>query len=189
MTTAHLPAKIKKKSEPPVEVPVEIQEKIVSAEEAKQAMVRLGLNDVAVDVVHDLETVGIYVKARGVLKVQRGRVLVTQQRIEDILREITDTVKQGKKDEKGDRVPLDVDELAKLVHAAGYIFSKQTESQKFAVEMERVRATTDSMADDEEPSTKSFKPGSKVQPKKIPGTAIVAQTVHIHQTAPAQDKK
>lgn len=172
------------------QVPMESPERLISEEHALESFKRaMGCVEVSKETLSDLEAVGIYTKGRGILNIQRGNAMVNQQLLRSIFGELAKTVSQGKLNKRTKkRDPLSIAELSSLARTAGYLSSKITESQKFSVEMERIRATTDSMTEDDTPATRVFRPGTKV-PASNPGANIVAQSVHIHQGAqtPAPD--
>jgi hypothetical protein len=182
---SNLPVETTKPKVP--EVPMEIQERVISESHALESFKRsMGVVEVSHDTLSDLEAIGIYTKGRGILNIQRGNAMVNQQLLRSIFAELATAITKGKLNKKTKkREPLTVAELSSLARTAGYLSSKVTESQKFSVEMERVRATTDSMTEDDTPATRVFKPGTKV-PAGQPATNIITENVHIHQGAQAK---
>jgi hypothetical protein len=174
---------LQKRDKPQVpNVSVDAGEEVkISDEEALECFERqLGCIKVGPQGISDLEKIGIYVRGVGVLKLQRGNAMINQQFVKRVLTEMVKMVEVGKKDRKGKTQPLTVNDICALGRALGYLSSKLTESQKFAVELERVRQVTDGMTDEDEPPLHRFVPGKTVTPT---GTQIIAQEVHMHQAA------
>ena len=165
------------------DVAVSIPDRTVCDKDAREAMQRAGHVEVDEMYLRDLETVGIYAR-QGTLRIQRGRAMINQRRMEQVLEKASDTIlafkiKSGKgKAEDNEVTPGD---YSKVLQSFGQLSSKLTESQRFSVECEEVYRPPATVRDPDQTQT-SFTPGAKVQPA---ATQVFAHEVHMHGQTPS----
>lgn len=153
---------------PPVEV--DIKDEIVTEEMAIEDLKAAGMVVVPKEHLKRIARVGVYLKGVGVLKMQRGQALITQQRLDESLRSIANELRKlSNSKRKANRIK----DMCMLAHEIGFLSDKLTSSQQMLVEIEHVQAPAG--LPDEEPINRPFALGAKVKS----GNTIVAQTVNI----------
>lgn len=168
------------KRDGPLEVDVQLDatpDPVVSDEAALAAFERAGMMMATKETVRDLASVGIHVKGIGVLKIQRGRVMMTQQRIDETMRMMIGQMDSVLKDEKKkSKTP----ELVKLANSVRSLADSITKSQRLAVEIESITVGSGApVSDTPQATTASFQPKSKVQASGHQSTTIHAQNVFV----------
>lgn len=166
-----LPAKL-----PPV--PIKLDAPVLD-QEAIDAYKREGFIEMPADRVADLAKIGQHTHQTGTIRIQRGKAMVSQFRVEASMRALQaeiDRLQALPPNTKGR-----LKELLACTQQLGYLASKLTASQELMVLMEggSAQITADGIADN---VVQSFRPGSKVTP------AILAKEVHIHPP-PTDDPK
>lgn len=171
----------------PIEVDVGIMEVIPTDDEALAAMKRLGFITMGPGVLRDLRAMGLYVKGVGVRHIERGRTLISQQRMDLTMRKITELIEQVA--DSPMKPAAKIKHLATLANSLATCMGKLTESQKFQADNERMSAARPigaiPQAEAGEPVNQAFMPGQDVRPG---GTMVVAREVHMH-AAPANRQK
>jgi hypothetical protein len=155
------------------EVAVEIPDRDVTEEGAIRALERLGRVKVREKTLTDLETVGIYVRNQGTLKISRGQCMLTQQCIRVTMAEIVEKIQnEGRKSKN-----FSPKSMTMMAHALCELAGKQTESTKLLVAIERMAQPA--MADEPDPISDSFTPGQPVIPA---GTHVLINAPGAHIT-------
>jgi hypothetical protein len=158
----------------PLEVEIAMEampEPTVTDEQALEAFRRAGLTMVRVDTVRDLAAVGIYVKGVGVLKVQRGNVMVTQQMLREAMRTAAEHIEAIKNDKKMTTKSKTNDFVRTMGGLAG-LAKANNESQRLAIEIESLTVATGAPVTDTPIPTNSFAPKEKIRP--------MSTTIHNH---------
>lgn len=171
----------------PLEIPTDIPDPLVTEKEATEIFKRMGLTALPSTVVGDMARLGGYLEGVGVVRTTRGQLLLTQQRLGDVLMVFhTALVNEAKSNKK-----VRLMNMTKLGHEMAYIASKLTEAQKLMLETvgglardSRGRSAA-ILPKDTAPSARSFLPGQDVQPGGG-NTTIMSKEVHIHNPAPLQ---
>lgn len=156
-----------------LEVEVSIPDQVITDESAAEAMRSQGLIMLQKNTITDLASIGINLQGVGVMRVQRGRALVSQQRLDEASRVVYNEIIELSKDKsaKGRLA-----KICQLSQSLGYLASKLTESQELMLSIDGEKTGYHAMPSDE-PTTKAFTPGSIVRGG---GTAIMAREVHLH---------
>jgi hypothetical protein len=182
MSQTQLPAKIDEKDKE-LQVEVSIPDRTVTESQAIEAMKRRGLVLVDDHYLEDLETIGIYSRT-GCLKIQRGKAMINQHKLEQAIATVTEKlvtakIREGKKTAYKDGVlTLPPKEYAALGQTLAQLSKALTDSQRFSVEMDQTYRPAATVKDEDQVQT-SFIPGAPVTPH------IVAQHVTINPPAPA----
>lgn len=173
-----------------MEVPVSIAERQVTEADAIAAMKRAGGLVVNEHYLEDLETIGIHAR-RGTVKIQRGRAMINQRRMEVVLESLVCNltavqVVTNKKQKVADgKIAMAPRDYAAVVQSFSQLSSKLTESQQFSLGAEEVYRPAAAPQDPDQQQN-SFLPGAKVQPAS---TQVVAHEVHFHNGQPPANSK
>jgi hypothetical protein len=167
------------------EVAVSIPDRQVTDKDTIEAMKRSGNVVVGEHYLQDLETIGI------TLKIQRGRAMINQRRMELVLEKVAETITNTKvKSSKDDRagageILMNPRDFATTVQSFAQLSSKLTESQQFSVGCEEVYRPAASPQDPDQVNN-SFVPGAPVKPGT---TQIFTKETHIHGAPQAEPTK
>jgi len=161
----------------PPPVPVSIDEPQVMDDEAIAALKRQGFSEISPTAIRDLKTLGVHVHQLGTIRIQRGRAMVAQKRVEDGMKILHEELLRVQALEPNKRGRLK--DMLAITEKLGFLAGKLTAAQELMVVMEggAQQITPDGIADD---VVTSFRPGTTVKP----ANQIVAQEVHIHQPTP-----
>lgn len=175
-----LPAPVSKK---PVDVDIEIEahaDPLITDDQALAAFRENGLVDVQPGTVKNLANLGIYTKSVGSLKIQRGRVLVSQHRLDKVMNAL---VNEFDRINSSDSKAKKTEKLLGLAKAIGQLTARQTECQELAIDIEsKAVAAGAPVQDGPQPTQASFPQRAKIQPT----TMIHAQHVTIHEGKPVK---
>lgn len=162
-----------------LEVPVGIDEQTVTDDEALQAMKRQGFITMDRQHMHDLRTIGLHAHGGGVLRIQGGRALVSQQRIERVMQILHEEIAILHQDQDPNTNHTNrQSRMVAMAQVMGYLASRLTESQEFMIGLEGGKRRTEAQIFEDVPKTKTFAPGSIV---KAGGTLVLSKEVHLHQ--------
>ncbi|HEU4344379.1 MAG TPA: hypothetical protein VFU31_22695 [Candidatus Binatia bacterium] len=160
----------------PLEVDVAMEampDPTVTDDQALEAFQRAGLAKVEANTVRDLAAIGIYVKGVGVLKIQRGKAMVTQQLLFEAMRIAADHMAAIQNDEKLKLKPKSkTNDLVRSMGGLAGLARASNESQRLAMELESLTVGAGSPVSDGPQPVSSFAPKAKIQP--------VATTIHNH---------
>lgn len=158
-------------------VPVSIPDQVVTEEEALEAFRRQGMAKIPAKLATDLRTIGISFHQVGITKIQRGRAVMTQERLDStirIIQEQIDRISEDKTLGPKSKVAL----LAKLAEAQCACISRMTDSIELMVKLDKGREITqEQMIPEVEQMTQPFGAGEVVKPG---ATMIATKEVHIH---------
>ena len=135
--------------------PVEIKTKeyaVMTDEESKANLGRLGLTVIGDSKLRDFEQLGIHFKGVGVMKVQGGLAISAQLILHKAMTVLAEKLMAKK---------VSVKNAIALSKALGYSLSKLTESQKLTFETEGAGSGTRPASDT--PRVPSFPPGANIQ--------------------------
>jgi hypothetical protein len=157
----------------PPTVPVAIEEPTITDDEALAAMKRQGFVEISNTALRDLANLGAHMHQLGTIRIQRGRALVAQKRVEDGMRILHEELEAISKEDRKTRSRLK--NMLAVSEKLGFLAGKLTAAQELMVVMEggAQQITADGIADN---VVQSFRPGQQVKP----ANQIVAQEVHIH---------
>lgn len=175
-------AKLEPKTEV-MEVPVDIPDPVVTEDEAIAALERQGHVDLDARTIRDLRDIGVFAKATGLLKIQRGRGMVNQQTLHKAMIAMQDEMDKVLHSRLKDKTA----KMTALARTIGYLSSKVTESQRMMMGIEKLSQPAGTI-ESEMPVNNGFRPGQTVKPAKG-STMIMARNVHIHGTQPAEAEK
>jgi len=164
-----------------VDVPLEATpERVVTDEESIKSFKSLGLAFVSETAVRDLAAIGINAKGVGVLKIQRGGVLVTQQFGRHAMKMLIAHMEAVDADKSKKNKTAD---LTRTAHSVGYLMGKMNECGHLAVEIESKTVSSGAPVTDTPNQQQSFQPKAKIQP--------LPTTIHNHGTTNilVQEKK
>jgi hypothetical protein len=172
------------------EVAVSIPERQVTEKDAMEALRRAGHLEIGDYYLNDLETIGIHAR-KGTLKVQRGRAMVNQRRLEMVLESAADKllavkikVDKNTKAKEGE-ILMSPANYATVIRAVSVLASTLTESQQFSVNCEEVYRPPAAVQDPDQVHN-SFVPGKPV----VPGTTqVYAKEAHFHGQQPPTGTK
>ena len=139
--------------------------------QALEAFKRAGLVMVGVDTVKDLAAIGIYVKGVGVLKIQRGRAMITQQKLDEAIRVMSEHMVAIHNDSKL-KPRTKTNDLVKSAGVLASLTRGSTDSQRLAIELESMTVVTGAPVTDTPVPMNSFQPKAKITP--------VSTTIHNH---------
>jgi hypothetical protein len=163
------------------EVAVSIPDRQVTDKQALEAMKRAGNVVVTEHYLEDLETIGIYAR-KGTLKIQRGRAMINQRRMEIVLEKAAEIITatnikiDSKHKPKAGEILMSPRDFSTSIQAFAQLSSKLTESQQFSVNCEEVYRPAASVQDPDQVHS-SFTPGAAVKPAN---TQVFANEVHLH---------
>lgn len=163
----------------PVEVDVAIEalpEPTVTDDQALEAFKRSGLTLVTAETVRDLAAVGVYAKGVGVLRIQRGRAMFTQQRLEEAMRLLSSHMHTVHADPKL-KTSAKTNNLVRSAGALSSLARQTTESQRLATDIESLTTQSGAPVADTPNNVPSFAPKQKVGPSTSP---------EIHNHGPVQ---
>lgn len=175
-------AKLEPKTEV-MEVPVEIPDPVVSEDQAISALERQGHVDLDAGTISDLRDIGVFSKATGLLKIQRGRGMVNQMTLHKAMIAMQDEMGKVLHSRLKDKTA----KMTALARTIGYLSSKLTESQRMMVGIEKLSQPAGTI-ESEMPMNNGFRPGQTVKPAKG-STMIMARNVHIHGNQQAEPEK
>lgn len=170
LTVAELPEPKK----PPVDVDVPLEamtEPTITDEEAIKTFERLGLVEVSARNVRDLAHIGTYLKGVGVLKIQRGRAMMTQQLVYENMRVASEHMAAIKNDPKI-KPGAKTNSLVRCMGALAGLIRAANDSQRVSIEIESSTVATGAPVADGPPTVNSFAAKAKIQP--------VGTTIHNH---------
>lgn len=124
-----------------------------------------GLTALPKDCVRNMAALGVYARGVGVLRKQRGEVLVSQAWLNNALEAL---IQQFNKEQATNKPRVSV--LRTYAHEIGNLIAVKNASQYLALELEKAAAPTG-------------KPDEAERPRNVPfssGTVIVAKDAHIH---------
>lgn len=160
---------------------VEVQEPTVTEKQAIEALERQGLISLPPNILADIDAVGAYVRGPGVMRNQRGRAVINQQRLDSLMRQLTEMLASGEKIlADGKKRKLTFPDFLAASKVMGYLSSKLTESQKLMAELQRIGSAGRPIEEPEAPRN-GFTPGKAVVPANQ--TQIYAKEVHMHADA------
>lgn len=169
------------KSELPPEVALEANDEIPTDADVEQALKELGLTKIPANRVRALEKVGAHLRGHGVLRSQRGQAFATQQVVSSTMTMLHQRLAEGMNPDEG-KAPIDTKDACALAHEISFAASKLTESQDMLLRME---GSIPRDTNPEKPIATAWPAGATVGPNGG-GTAILAQTVHIHPQGPGE---
>lgn len=155
------------------EVPVALRDPVISEEAALDAVQRQGSVMCSKKAVSDLAAIGVHVMGAGSLKVQRGQVFISQQRLNQALILLMDELQRLTKGNDKKKTA----KLAQIAQSLGYLTARLTDSQSLMVAIERLHHPGGQAIEEILPTNDCFLPGEA----KGGGTSIVAKEVHLHQ--------
>jgi hypothetical protein len=173
---SHFPAKIIRCQEENAE----ITDRAVTPEDVERIMQENGLSEISARGIHDLAAIGIYLHGAGVMRVQRGRSLITQQRLDQAMRLLQEELiitAQDREAKPKDRV----DRMTKLAQSIGYLSSKVSESQELMLSTDQAGRPAVTHMPQDEPTARSFSPGAIVRGA---GILAVGNEIHVHSDPP-----
>lgn len=157
----------------PPAVPIAIEDEQITDEAAVEAMKRQGFVEFSATSIRDLANLGAHLHQLGTIRIQRGRAMVAQKRVEDGMKVMHEELLriQALPPEKRGRLK----DMLAVAEKLGFLAGKLTGAQELMVLMEggATQITADGIADNVVPS---FRPGATIKP----ANQIVAQEVHIH---------
>jgi len=153
---------------PIIDIGLGTDEREVTDEQAIEILrKRTRLAELPADAIRGLTNLGIYARGTGVLKQQRGRVLVTQAWLDNALQILSERLVD--ENTKGSKARLK--EIRGLAHEIANVAGVVIESQRVALDFEKVAAPTGRPEEVERPRNTGFSTG----------TVIAAQEVHVHE--------
>lgn len=157
----------------PLPVEVGLEDPMISDDELVKVLTRQGFSEVGLSRIQDIRACGVALKGLGVLKMQRGRALVSQQRMDNAMRYLADLLEEVMAGNKSTKIS----QAIRLAQALGYMGSKLTEAQAFLAEMERHHGSNRPAFQEavSEVINKGFLPGKDVQP----GVTLIQREAHI----------
>lgn len=159
-------------ADPPQVPTIVVHERPVTDQDALLALQRLGFVELRRNDVNDLATVGTHLHGAGVVRVQQGRIMVSQQQLADTMRTLYDAIiKIGKADKPK------TGDLTRLAAVLGTLSSRQNESIKLMVNLEGGQTET-LPPESVEGLVPSFGKGAKIMPNQ---TLIMSRETHVHQ--------
>lgn len=162
----------------PLEVMVSPTDRVVSEKEAVEGMRRLGLEKVRESTVRDLEALGIHMKTVGTLKIQRGWIMVDQNRLHIAMCQIANLLTKIATEEDPKKNKKQVEHIGKLAASLSELSRRSTDAGRLAVEIEGLVSPGGSPSEEPESEQQGFVVGQPVRAR--PGNNIVARDVHIH---------
>jgi len=152
-----------------------LDDRVVCLDEAVETLRReSGMVALPHDTISALANLGIYARGVGVLRTQRGRVMITQTALANNLKVMTERL--NAEHARGSRANKKL--LVELSGAISRVASVINESTEVALSLEKAAAPTGKPDDIEPPRNTGFQPGR----------VIAAKEVHIHEHAPEQVK-
>jgi len=160
--------KLQKMVEPMPIMDVGLDERILDDDAAVGILRNLtGVSSLQRDQVRNLAQLGIYARGLGILRTQRGRVLISQERLEDTIRILIDRLAIEQARGAKARVSM----IRGLAHEISVLTQTMTNTQHLALELEKAAAPTGRPDEVDRPLNQGF--GT--------GTVIAAQQVHVHE--------
>lgn len=145
-----------------------MDDKVILEAEASAILKReSGMTDLPPDTISALAGLGVYARGVGVLRTQRGRVMITQTALANNLKIMTERL--NAEHARGGRANKQV--LIELSNAVSKVAAVLNESTEVALSLEKVAAPTGKPDDIEPPRNTAFQPGP----------VIAAKEVHIHE--------
>lgn len=156
----------------PPHVEIDVTERVTDAEVAK-AMQSQGI-ELGIETLRSLRAVGIYVRGQGITHTQYGRAIINTGRADAILARLSEMIADfsSKRMSKKTGNPKAMALLTQHVKAFTELYKAVTDNQEFVRKLGGVAAVPIAAEDEEPRQNKSFKPG----------TVVVAQTAHIHES-------
>lgn len=111
-------------------------EPLPTSEGATNAMVRMGYVRIGQHELEDLAAIGVYVRNVGVARICRGKVMVSQQRLNTAIQTLTAAIVEL--GEKPNKTRSDITSMGQLTLALARLSQELTESQRLLVELERM---------------------------------------------------
>jgi hypothetical protein len=182
---SELPARLSDTKKPAI-IDVDFVDKVSIEETAVEALKTQGCVILGQKCITDLAVVGQYIRGVGVLRHQRGRAIITQQKLDQVFNSVLDILRDGKTDSKGKKKNLTPTDIQRLSQAAAAIASANTRSQEFMLKVEHLAKPTENDDATPQPQVKPFMANMDVKPPSS-GTLIVAQTVHTHSASEKSD--
>lgn len=156
-----------------LEVSVDLTDKVVTDEEAEEIMKANGLAVVQKNNITKLAQLGIYLHGVGVMRMQRGRALMSQERLDQasaiLFRKMNEVANDP--EAKGQ-----VQKLTALAQSLGYLATKITQSQEVMMLMEGQGKPAIPPMPQDEPTARAAPIGSVVGPS----TVIMGKELHVH---------
>lgn len=166
---------------PVPEVPIAINEPVISDDEVAEAIKRQGGITIPKKAITDLAAIGAHVMGAGILKVQRGQVIISQQRLNQVMlllmAELT-RLNAGSDRNKTTK-------MVQISQSIGYLTARLTDAQSLMVSIERIQHPSGSIADEIPASNVCFPANEAVKPQVLPKEVHFHQ--HNHPPAAAQD--
>lgn len=147
----------------PLAVEVGIDEPMIAEAELKEILKRQGFAEVGLARMNDTGRMGVALKGLGVLKMQRGRALINQQRMDDAMRQMCELLTEILASNKKTRIAS----ANKTAQTISYMSRALTDAQKFMADHEQgssERRPSNAVVIPEMPTNKGFLPGQNVQP-------------------------
>lgn len=165
---------VSKKAPPTIDV--SIPEELPTDAEMLQALQRQGMVGLSKHTVSDLKAIGAYIHGVGTVSVQRGRVMVSQQRLDGCMKLLYTKLQSlaSSKKKKFNPVP----DMVRVTHEIGYLTTRQVEAIELMLKLEGGKNALDSetLIDG---VVKSFAPGAEV---KSNPNVLFSREVHIHSS-------
>lgn len=149
-------------------IEVGLDERLLTDEEAIQVLRETtGIATLKPNSIRGMAQLGLYARGVGVLRKQRGEVIVTQSWLNETIQVLIDRFQE--EHARGSKARISV--LRGLAHDISTLTGTKIDSQRLALELEKVAAPTGKPDDIEKPRNLGF--GT--------GTVIAAQEVHVHE--------
>jgi len=147
---------------------VGLDEKVICLEEAIATLRReSGMVELPHDTIAGLANLGIYARGVGVLRTQRGRVMITQTGLANNLKIMTERL--NSEHARGTRANKKL--MVELSNSISRVAAVLNDSVEAALSLEKVAAPSGKPDDIEPPRNTAFQPGP----------VIAAKEVHIHE--------
>lgn len=161
--------------------PVEIEEPQITDAEATESLKQFGLVEVNANTMRSLNLLGGFAKTKGLVQNQRGRAMVTQERVDEAMRAMADIV-TGRKKINGKQAKFD--QIIRAGATLSQLARSSCDSQRVVLEIEGFLPPSERTDREQADGTRkqSFKPGAAVTPH----TTIYAQKVEMTQSAEPQ---
>lgn len=149
-------------------VEVGLNEAAITDEEAAKILAEeSGLTGITKDTIRNLGKLGVYMRGVGVLRQQRGQVMITQSVLNDTMKRVLEAF-IAESNRKSKVRPSILRGYAQVI---AQLASVKNSSQQVALDLEKAAAPTGKPDEVEAPRTKSFSPG----------IVIAAPEVHVHE--------
>jgi len=161
---------------PSTNVEVQLPDRQVLDKDAIRALEQEGLVPISDMTLRNMETLGIWAKGAGIVRLQVGRTMVKHQRIDAMLRQVVKEIEKLSTGKEKNRLGM----IAKLVDSASNLINADTKVQQVALEAARAVAPGGTAVEEGEPEVRAF---ASNKPVRLPssGTLVMGNEVHVHQ--------